>query len=325
MHTAQRNPAPLHNPLDQDFCLGEWLVQPSLNALQHRQQPRLQRGLEPRLMHLLCYLAANPQRVMSREDLNRELWPRVIVNENSLTRAVSELRKQLATPEHAGQHWIQTISKRGYRLNANVQMPAPHVTAVSPLTREARFTPEPHWLRSGMMSPLGWLAGASLVLTLAFTAWMPAAPPGLPLASQDDMLYDRVINDDSGPASGHILTLSGLNQPVSSYTPVLSPDGGAIAFVRYDSMGSTVYLGSVDALEAPIPLYTTRDHLSRLSWSPVGNALLFARRPYAQGASLMGSPPAADLMMLDLDSLEVRVLLEQAPVSPVASGKSNLT
>ena len=87
---AQTMPA-----LSAPFSVGDWQVWPELNRLQHRRETR-QRQLEPRLINLLCYLAANSERVLSREQLVNELWPRVTVNENSLTRAVSELRKHTA-------------------------------------------------------------------------------------------------------------------------------------------------------------------------------------------------------------------------------------
>ena len=103
-------------PLQHAFTLGSWRVNPELNQLTQINNPCVQRTMEPRLMHLLCFLAANPTRVLTRDQLSCELWPRVIVNENSLTRAVSELRKKLALPDRAGTAYLQTIPKRGYRL-----------------------------------------------------------------------------------------------------------------------------------------------------------------------------------------------------------------
>ena len=80
---------PLHAAapaLARPFSLGDWRVLPQLNRLQHLTSGE-ERQLEPRLIKLLCFLAANEHRVLSREELVQELWPRVIVNENSLTRA----------------------------------------------------------------------------------------------------------------------------------------------------------------------------------------------------------------------------------------------
>ena len=305
-------------PLANRFRLGEWIVEPSLNHLTHRSGVDIQRSLEPRLMHLLCVLAANAPRVVSREDLIQELWPRVVVNENSLTRAVSELRKQLAIPGKPGSACLQTISKRGYRLTVTP-------VEVDSAPAETGWTPT---LASVIRRPAAWVASAGLSLALALSLWLPGGEPAQPaVVSQDDTVYDRVIETGYSP-SGRLLTLTTLDlldQPAVE-TPVLSPDGSALAFVRHDSKGSSIYLGSGEAMDSPVLLYSSQDAIGRLSWSPVGHALLFARRPFNPGATPLGSPPPpADLMMLDLDTLEVRLLLEQPATSTPASGKSNLT
>ena len=48
--------------LTQAFELGNWLVEPRGNRLQCLLVKTSVRSLEPRLMHLLCYLAANQGR-----------------------------------------------------------------------------------------------------------------------------------------------------------------------------------------------------------------------------------------------------------------------
>ena len=78
--------------------MGEWRVLPQLNRIRCSGTNE-ERQLEPRLIKLLCFLGANEELVLSREELIQELWPRVIVNENSLTRAISELRKQLQSQD----------------------------------------------------------------------------------------------------------------------------------------------------------------------------------------------------------------------------------
>ncbi|CAN0495472.1 unnamed protein product, partial [Discosporangium mesarthrocarpum] len=105
--------------LDCAFQIGKWQVDPALNLMVDCQTDE-QRHLEPRLMKLLCFLAANQGTVVSRDELVALLWPRVIVNENSLTRAISELRKQLDAPATPARKAVQTIPKRGYRLGVPV-------------------------------------------------------------------------------------------------------------------------------------------------------------------------------------------------------------
>ncbi len=66
-------------------------------------------------MDLLFLLAAEPGKVVRREDLHAALWPEVTVGEDSLARCVFKLRTALrGGPDEAVA--VETISKRGYRL-----------------------------------------------------------------------------------------------------------------------------------------------------------------------------------------------------------------
>ncbi len=71
--------------------------------------------LEPRLSKLLYTLGSNACAVVSRNYLVSTIWKDTIVNEESLTRAVADLRKVLKY--HFGSEVsILTIPKRGYKL-----------------------------------------------------------------------------------------------------------------------------------------------------------------------------------------------------------------
>jgi len=79
-------------------------------------------SLEPQIMNLLCALAEAPGEVFSRERLIERVWDIEYGGDESLTRAVSILRK---TFKNAGEKtpYIETIYKRGYRLKASVSKP----------------------------------------------------------------------------------------------------------------------------------------------------------------------------------------------------------
>ena len=49
----------------------------------------------PQPLELLSYLVARPQSLVTKEELFRSVWRNVIVTDNALTRAVSELRTAL--------------------------------------------------------------------------------------------------------------------------------------------------------------------------------------------------------------------------------------
>ena len=71
--------------------------------------------LEPLVMDVLCILAEHPGHVILREEFINRLWDIDHGSDESLTRAVSVLRKTL---RNAGTSdaYIETIPKRGYRL-----------------------------------------------------------------------------------------------------------------------------------------------------------------------------------------------------------------
>jgi DNA-binding winged helix-turn-helix (wHTH) protein len=84
----------------------------------------LQRGdvpvpLPPKLVDLLHYLVARPSALVSKEELFQSLWPDVVVTENALTQAISDLRQALGD-DRSRPTYIQTVAKRGYRFVAPV-------------------------------------------------------------------------------------------------------------------------------------------------------------------------------------------------------------
>lgn len=75
--------------------------------------------LSPRAVRLLQALAAAPGEAMSRNSLLDQVWPNVVVGDESLTQAVTEVRRVLGDPQ-GSKRLIETIPKYGYRLNARV-------------------------------------------------------------------------------------------------------------------------------------------------------------------------------------------------------------
>lgn len=66
--------------------------------------------LRAKTFALLSYLARNAGRVIGRDELLTAVWPDVIVTEDSLTQAISELRRVL------GDSALRTLPRRGYSL-----------------------------------------------------------------------------------------------------------------------------------------------------------------------------------------------------------------
>lgn len=307
-----------------EFLLGEWRVQPPLNRLVRVSGVTQERTLEPRLMHLLCLLAAQPGQVVDRDALHLALWPRVVVNENSLTRAVSELRRQLGTDTLPGSAYLLTVSKRGYRLSPELLSEVP-ATPVPVEPQQVTQLTNFRWQGRS----LAWVALAVLGLVLGATA-LPRREATSPAVATSDPAWSDQVVDAQMPTGGKLIPLSaddvGLPVPESE-RPILSTDGSTMAYIRHEGGGSTVYLSHLNALDRPLALYRSTDILYNLSWSPVGKGLLMARRSVGQTAAWRNDGgESADLLLLDLEALEIRVLLDNPPLqSSEAPTKLNLT
>ena len=98
--------------------VGEWVLLPRGNELR-RGADRAR--VEPKVAELLAYLAARPGVVVGREELLSAVWPGVVVGDDALTQAIIKLRKALGDDAHSPRY-VETISKRGYRLVAPVSL-----------------------------------------------------------------------------------------------------------------------------------------------------------------------------------------------------------
>jgi len=111
------------------FRVGEWSADPDTGRL-HRQGAEVK--LEPKVMHLLQYLAQNQGKVISREELESEIWAGTIVGYDAISSSVTKLRKALGDTTRNPQY-LETVSKRGYRLIAKV---VTNVTGIGSVTNE---------------------------------------------------------------------------------------------------------------------------------------------------------------------------------------------
>ena len=94
------------------FRLRDRLVTPARNSI---QGPQDETGIEPKIMAVLCVLASEPGRVFTRAELIDRVWGAEFGADESLTRAISHLRKALGDTR-SEPAVIETIAKRGYRL-----------------------------------------------------------------------------------------------------------------------------------------------------------------------------------------------------------------
>lgn len=75
--------------------------------------------LEPKVFDTLVLLIRNSGRLLRKDELLSEVWPDAVVEEGSLTRNISTLRRALGDGEN-GLRYIETVPRRGYRFVASV-------------------------------------------------------------------------------------------------------------------------------------------------------------------------------------------------------------
>jgi DNA-binding winged helix-turn-helix (wHTH) protein len=93
-----------------------FLVNPATGDLSDQQTGNDIR-LEPRLLSVLCSLAANVNQLVTREQLIKEVWDNYGGADEGLNQAISFLRKALDDP---AKKIIKTIPTKGYLLNAAI-------------------------------------------------------------------------------------------------------------------------------------------------------------------------------------------------------------
>lgn len=99
---------------NQSFRLGEFEADPRRNRI---TGPAGETSLQPKVMDVLCALAAHPGQVLSRIELIDQVWGKEFGADESLTRAISQLRRAFGDTRDVPRI-IETIPKRGYRLIA---------------------------------------------------------------------------------------------------------------------------------------------------------------------------------------------------------------
>ena len=127
-------------------------------------------ALRPKTFALLSYFAAHPGRVASKSELLAAVWPGVVVNDESLSQCVRELRGALGDEAQA---LIRTVPRRGYLFDP----PTRTVTGAAQVDRSSRAPRRRAW-------PV--LALVPLLLVLA------VMPPGKEASTEvDDALKAR--------------------------------------------------------------------------------------------------------------------------------------
>src|SRR5215813_7076025 len=103
-------------------------------------------ALRRKSFELLRYLVENPDRLVTREELLKAIWPNVVVTDESLTQCVSEIRQAIGDGRQA---IIATVPGRGYRFAAPVVRVVTNAAATVPASPSGSAGVAPTSIRAG--------------------------------------------------------------------------------------------------------------------------------------------------------------------------------
>ncbi len=150
----------------QEFQLEELRIDPKAGEV---VGPGGREQLDPKVMGVLEFMARHAGRVVSRDELLAQLWPNAVVTDDALTRCFYELRRHLSQAGGSERYktMLETLPKRGYRLNATISRP--------PSRPEAR--PQPVSRRRWVAPAIGLVVAAALLIPISRRFAHPPPPP----------------------------------------------------------------------------------------------------------------------------------------------------
>jgi len=243
-------------------------------------------ALEPKALSVLTHLVSRGGHLVDKQELLSSVWPNTFVEENTLTRTIGVLRRELGDSSRDSRI-IETVPTRGYRFIAPVEIlpqPSQLHSLIAPAEEGTKTSPAP----SVPVRP-------ATLLLIALCAVAIITPGAIFLIHH--------ANGKHGAQTEHHAT----EQRVTSNSPeapvdsaVISPDGKFVAY----SDPAGLYLrviasGEIRRWELP------KDFIAKPnSWFPDGTHLLVMR--------WAGTPPTPSLWKLSLLGAAPQKLIDSA-------------
>ena len=274
------------------YCFGQFRLDVAGRKLWHGEQSV---HLTGRVFEALAVLVRHADRVVTKDELVKAIWPDSFVTDDSLTQCIWSVRRVLGDEANQPQ-FVVTVPRQGYRFIAPVTIagkPSDGSEAVSggPETRTTApqskvdvapqppppavppfaFRPRTPWLRTAIGTAT--VVAVSVALTsLAFTGSRTASVPlGTIRAVMELPAGTRALSD-----------------------AVLSPDSRQVAFVAQDEdHGRTRLWVRILSSGETRPLAGT-EGASRPFWSPRSEAVGF----FASGRLKIAAPTASEVRTL---------------------------
>ncbi len=271
-----------------DFFIGDWTVSPRLKRISRGDEIK---ALEPQLMAVLVYLASRQSEVVTKEELMSEVWKGVIVSENVMTRAISSLRKSLED-SRSEPRYIETISKTGYRLIAEVKQARVKEKDERHFEIKLKRKPALLTLLTLFLLVMGAFAMREIFLPVpAGVVYSPVA-----IASDNTTEYYPAISPDGQFAAyaarsrdaggwdvyakriGTETVIRLTDNPAAELRAVWSANGNEVYFMRYESTGANIFKVPMTGGAATRVLSPGAFAFGNFDLSPEGNEIAFNTR-----------------------------------------------
>ena len=248
---------------------------------------------------ILLLLIQRRGRVVEKQELMEAVWPKTAVEENTLTRHISTLRKVL--DERPDQHtYILTVPGHGYQFVAEVvelqdrpdylrhSLKAPIPKRETAAIERDAAEPAGRVEEITDRAPGGAVAPAASSRRFSWTSSGVAAAAGIGLAAATTALVFAVLRADGPrPASTsrnlrQITFLGGVQKD-----PTWSPDGRQVAYASEHAGNTDLFIQAIGE-PAPRQLTSSKAEDSQPDWSSDGQSLVF--RSEAEGGGIFVVP-----------------------------------
>jgi DNA-binding winged helix-turn-helix (wHTH) protein/Tol biopolymer transport system component len=241
-------------------------------------------ALPSRAFDALVYLIERRDGLVQKNELIDAIWADVVVTDDSLTHAISVLRRALAD-ERAHPKYIETVPRRGYRFVGAVR--TDQASAPEPAAETAASEPNAPDLKPAPTS-------SPPARRQARTAWISAGAAAVAAGAALAAIFAWPA--PSNNAGARAVWLSQPSPPEASIASggVLSPDGRYLAFTaRDDALGKTaLWLRSLQSND--LERLAGTDDASKPFWSPDSRRIAF----FANGK----------LMTVDVEGRDLRTV-----------------
>jgi DNA-binding winged helix-turn-helix (wHTH) protein len=192
------------------YSFGEFVLDPGKRTLSRANSPI---SLTPKAFDVLLFLAQNPNRLVTKEELLQAVWGDRFVEEGNLTQYISHLRKALGDNSE-DTRLIVTIARKGYQFTADVTVAeaadtAKHARLQVPATETSRTDARPAELPAKeeviKLAPprlrlRNWFAAAALLAIIAAAFWLYwSYHRRVALSATDTIVLAGVKNETSDP------------------------------------------------------------------------------------------------------------------------------